>query len=289
MLRIGFDPAIFGRGRGFHLPEGIVVAKDPTAGEWIENRLQPWGREGSPLRSFLPDTYPTYARIFHPFYLGDDEALDNDEGQPVRWSTVAEWTGATVHPLMQIEEVAKVPFPYDVDWGEIPEMGSLPVSESVALTGLLREFTTTPDSCYLGYWEGYGFFPGATISFSSLGPRLLFRVACMVHDLFTKLRPAPDPLANVLRLKGQGREYILFQGSLEIVPQLSEYPVWGQSPSLWWSEDRAWCVATDIDLYDTYVGGSESCIERILNCPDLEALPVSIDARIDWGADIVNT
>ena len=30
----------------------------------------------------------------------------------------------------------------------------------------------------------------------------------------------------------------------------------GHSPSIWWPEDRAWCVATDIDLFDTYVGGS---------------------------------
>ncbi|MDD9995447.1 MAG: hypothetical protein OXS35_06855, partial [Dehalococcoidia bacterium] len=32
--------------------------------------------------------------------------LDGDEERPVRWSTVASWTGRTVHPLMQFERIA---------------------------------------------------------------------------------------------------------------------------------------------------------------------------------------
>ena len=63
---------------------------------------------------------------------------------------------------------------------------------------------------------------------------------------------------------------------------------WGQSPSIWWPEDRAWCVATDIDLFDTYVGGSEECIEAVLNNPDLEALLTTLDARLDLGGDTIN-
>ena len=53
-------------------------------------------------------------------------------------------------------------------------------------------------------------------------------------------------------------------------------------------EDRAWCVATDIDLFDTYVGGSRECIEAILNNPELEALPTILDARVDLYGDTVN-
>ena len=65
-------------------------------------------------------------------------------------------------------------------------------------------------------------------------------------------------------------------------------PFWGDSPNIWWPEDRAWCVATDIDLYDTYVGGSKECIEAILSNPDLEALPATLDARLDLGGDTIN-
>jgi hypothetical protein len=63
---------------------------------------------------------------------------------------------------------------------------------------------------------------------------------------------------------------------------------WWQSPNIWWPEDRAWCVATEIDSFDTYVGGNEACIERILACRGLEALPATIEARFDLRADTIN-
>ena len=146
----------------------------------------------------------------------------------------------------------------------------------------------------LGYWDGHGFFPEVIVTLSPIGPGWMAKVESMVHRFWMKLswsysRLPPGPFVNVPRVTAENREYILFCGSLETVPSLSKYPVWGQSPNLWWPEARAWCVATGVDLHDTFVGGSESCIERILNCPDLEALPVTVDARIDWGADIVNT
>ena len=289
MLQFGFDPSILRGRRVFQIPEGVGIVRDPSAGQWIESRLQPWGSDGVTLRSFLPDTFPAYARIFHPFYLGNDEAIDRDQDQPVRWSTIAHRTGATVHSLMQVGNVAKVPYPYRFEMGDCPEMGSLPVPETIILTGLLRDFTTTPDKCYLGYWEGYGCLNGGRIYFFDPDGGWLSRVESMVHNLWENLRPATDLLVDAPRLKGQERDYILFHGSLETVPSLSQYPPWGQSPSLWWPEDRTWCVATEIDGYDTFVGGSEACIERILNCPDLEALPFSIDGRIDGEADLVNT
>ncbi|MFC9837889.1 hypothetical protein ACFVKB_29370 [Rhodococcus sp. NPDC127530] len=60
------------------------------------------------------------------------------------------------------------------------------------------------------------------------------------------------------------------------------------SPNLWWSDDRAWCVATDTDLMATYVGGSARCIDAIINCPDLEALEVSATMSVQWDSDTVN-
>ena len=71
-------------------------------------------------------------------------------------------------------------------------------------------------------------------------------------------------------------------------PPFTDGPFWGHSPSIWWPEDRAWCVATDIDLFDTYVGGSEECIEAVLSNPDLEALLTTLDARLDLGGDTIN-
>lgn len=38
----------------------------------------------------------------------------------------------------------------------------------------------------------------------------------------------------------------------------------------WFPQDPSWCVASDVDLCWTYVGGTQRCIEAILSCADLE-------------------
>ena len=89
------------------------------------------------------------------------------------------------------------------------------------------------------------------------------------------------------RVKAPGRDYLLFRGPLDAVMSFlhRDDGFWGYSPNMWWPADRAWCVATDIDLFDTYVGGSTECIEAVLGNPDLEALPTTLDARVDIGGD----
>ncbi len=51
----------------------------------------------------------------------------------------------------------------------------------------------------------------------------------------------------------------------------------GHSPNLWWPDDRAWCVATEIDLAWTYVGGPARLVNDVLTNPHLEAQPASPD------------
>ena len=107
----------------------------------------------STVSSLLPNGFPAYARVFHPAYLNDDEE------QPVRWSTVASWTGRTVHPLMQFQRVAGLPEgPHfntpDPPWGSHPTVGSIPEAECRTLFETLRGFTTTPG--YFCLWEGWG-------------------------------------------------------------------------------------------------------------------------------------
>ena len=58
--------------------------------------------------------------------------------------------------------------------------------------------------------------------------------------------------------------------------------LWGQPPNFWWPEDRAWCVASDIDSYDTFVAGSQSCIEAVLGSPDIEVLPIGLTDVLDF-------
>ena len=77
-------------------PDGLESAEDVSDARWVEESLTDFGT----LRALLPDGFPAYARVFHPAYL------DGDQDRPVRWSTVASWTGRTVHPLMQFQRIA---------------------------------------------------------------------------------------------------------------------------------------------------------------------------------------
>ena len=69
---------------------------------------------------------------------------------------------------------------------------------------------------------------------------------------------------------------VLLRGRLEDVRHTLEEVDWIYlAPSLWWPDDRAWFVATEIDFNWTYVGGTRDCIEGVLADPSLEALPTN--------------
>ncbi len=202
-------------------PDGVDFSEDVSEARWVEESLSNFGT----LRSLLPDGFDAYARVFHPAYL------EGDKERPVRWSTVATWTGRIVHPLMQFERIAGLSEDTEVmyedpPWGSHPRVGSIPESECRTLVQTLRAFTATPDICYFCLWESYGY----------IDTRLYKR----------------------------------------------------HSPNIWWPEGRAWCVATDIDLYDTYVGGSQECIGAVMSDPSLEALPTTLDASVSQGRDAIN-
>ena len=103
-------------------PDGLEFLEDVSQARWVEESLShgKWGR----LDSSMPQGFTSYARIFHPAHL------EGDMERPVRWSTVASWTGQTVHPQMQFERVAGLSEePGDIykdpPWGELPQHGSI--------------------------------------------------------------------------------------------------------------------------------------------------------------------
>ena len=235
-------------------PDGLEFTEDVSEARWVEESFSAFGT----LRSLLPEGFAAYARIFHPAYL------NKDEERPVRWSTVASWTGRAVHPLMQFERIAGLSEdPHDMykdpPWGSLPQHGSIPERECRTLVEVLRRFTSTPGNCFFCLWEGYG-------------------------NIDTRLYKASS------RVRAPGRDYLLFRGPIDAIMAFitRDGPFWGHSPSIWWPEDRAWCVATDIDLYDTYAGGRIECIEAIMSNQDLETLPTTLDARLDLGGDTIN-
>ena len=124
-------------------PDGLQFSEDVSEARWVEESFSAFGT----LRSLLPDGFAAYARVFHPAYL------DGEEERPVRWSTVASWTGRTVHSLMQFERIAGLSEdPHnmykDPQWGSHPQVGSIPERECRTLVEVLRRFTSTPGSCF---------------------------------------------------------------------------------------------------------------------------------------------
>ena len=123
-------------------PDGLEFTEDVSEARWVEESFSAFGT----LRSLLPEGFAAYARIFHPAYL------NRDEERPVRWSTVAEWTGRTVHPLMQFERIAGLSeddMYKDPPWGSLPQHRSIPEKECRTLVEVLRGFTSTPGQLLL--------------------------------------------------------------------------------------------------------------------------------------------
>lgn len=126
-------------------------------------------------------------------------------------------------------------------WNEQPRSGTLPREIAERLAAILPSHTQTPDSCWFGVWDGFG---GLRIPRGGVG----FSV--------------PQ------------RDLLLLHGRVDDVPTTLSVVDWSyQSPNLWWPDDKAWCVATEIDFNWTYVGGSHACVQQILNDSGLEALP----------------
>jgi hypothetical protein len=230
--------------------------RDISPGTWLQDRLWTWGpgseRDGLAVGCLVPEGFAAYGRVLHPA-----ERLTARGLESVRWSTVASWTGRIAHPLMQFHPVANLSWPDSPAWGVPPSVGSLPSAEAQKLIDTLRAFTTTPDRCYLGLWEGFGV------------PEL------RAFDAYPRLRMTH-------------RNYFLFAGPIDGVPWLT-LGDFRQSPNLWWPEDRAWVVATEIDSYDTYVAATAACVERIVADPALEAYRTTVEARADTGSDVINT
>ena len=179
------------------------------------------------------------------------------------------------------------------------EEGELAPALLSALCEVLAPYTSTADHCWFCLWEGWGWIPGSPSVALLGGP---------ATDLM--LGPAfPPEIMNGPRVRLPARDYILFEGPLDAATEMDgrlgdqvaaanpgiDLAAHGladeftpQSPNLFWPEDQAWCVATEIDLDSTYVGGSQALAESIVRDGRFEALAAQLDDRIDRAGDEIN-
>lgn len=101
---------------------------------------------------------------------------------------------------------------------------------------------------------------------------------------------APDALLG----GSWGRDYLLYRGPKEPIvtwPDMLTDPgpvPWSQSANLIWPDDRAWCIATEIDWDSTLIAASGDVAQAILADRRLEAFPVGYDDDLSWCGDTVN-
>ena len=233
--------------------QDVTPSDTVAAAEWIPGRLNPFAKN---VGSIVPKGFEAYARIFHP---GTERASEREAPTvEVRWAEVAARSGRIAHPEMQFHAIT--PPPIERSYGLEPavfepRIGILSRGQVGALINLLSKRTATPNACWLCLWAGYGYG----------------------NAVWAEL------YAHATRVRLPGRDYLLFKGSV------AQAQGWEDGPNLWWPEDRAWCVASEIDFPYTYVGGSKALIDDILRHPDLEALPATVEDGVNANSDKINS
>ena len=235
---------------------------------WIAASLAPF--EDGLVGSVIPRGYPAYARVLHPVRTAMGRG-----SRPVRWAEVARWSGVPLHPDSQFHSVALPPGrpagppPWN---GQGPERGSLDLADAETLIEPLREHTGSPDDCLFCMWDGWGWDTAMYVALPG-----------------EPLIPLPDPVPPEVRygprVRLPGRDYLLYTGPVDAALAFAGSP--GQTPNLWWPADRAWCVASEIDLCSTYIGGSAELIAELLDEPRLEAVPAVTEHLHSWAEEHV--
>jgi hypothetical protein len=216
--------------------------------DWIRDRLvMP---VGSVVTSIVPGGFPAYARLLHPAVVtgGAEEAS-------ARWAQVAAWSGLELRANAQFHSVALPPtgpVSTELAASHAPRKGSLTAADCSELAGWLRAHTGTPDACWFCLWEGYA-WQGVQSD------------------------PIPVEILDGPRVSLPRRDYVLYSGTVEAAAAIDDAAF---TPNLWWPSDRAWCVASAIDLPWTYVAGSAPMIAELLAHQELEVFPAEPDDRI---------
>jgi hypothetical protein len=252
-------------------------SSDVHQADWIASRLAPW-EDGYTITIVVPSGFEAYARVLHPV-----ETPDNGD-RLVRWADVAAWSGMPLRNDAQFHSIALPPTdpggppPYG---SQGPQEGSLYRPDAEVLAAIGRDWTATPEDCWFCVWDGYGWDSASTFAVLTETGRAREVIEEPGPD------PVPGPVREGPRVHLPNRDYFLYTGPAEAVVALASLEgTWGQIPNIWWPADRAWCVASELDLQWTYVGGPRGMIEAILADDRIEALPTAPNDPVgrveDW-------
>jgi hypothetical protein len=264
--------------RGFGLE--LEPADDVSAADWLKEALRPWPTPSTdvPLTvaSFVPDSHEAFARILHPLCHGI--------GGGGRWSELAATRGVEIGAETSFSEASGLSSRANEElWQRYqPSDGSLPARPMAAVGAALAPHTRTPDDCVFCFWDGWGVWvsDNGETYYGHLTDEENEALNAPVRARWERELAALEPLP---RLKLPNREHYLFTGPLGRTARPFAFGMWEQSPSMWWPADRAWFVATEVDGFSTYAGGSQAAIAAVLASPELEAVAVTAGTSMDPG------
>jgi hypothetical protein len=234
----------------------LFPSGETSAADWIVAALDTFAQS---VVSLVPRGFPNYVRIFHPAYMFDRQSAQPWARAPVRWADVAAANRTRVHSGMQWlgltggYQFLRRPRPgvYDIS----PAEGTLPLEVADSLVAVLGTHTAA-NRCWFAIWNGFG--------------------------------STRDDIRRAATFLVPGREYFLLSGPTTAVTETALTDGGYQSPNIWWPDDHAWCVATEIDLNTTYIGCSEACRDDLLRNGDLEAIEIAPATGVSLASDIVN-
>lgn len=264
----------------------LRLATDASAGDWVVRGVGPFG---SGVGALVPHGFEAYGRILHP-------ALAAHDG-PVSWATVAGWSGGTIHPRVQFEAMARQrsgeperPAPF------LAHLGGASCPRGSWRRSVRHSGGAPPQPTAAGSACGKA-TAGSTAQWrrwTPSGDGNPDRAAGSLPLVHWRSRPRPSGSEGLAgpRLRLPERNYLLFEGPLEAAVDMGWRPsddaFFPQSPNLFWPDDHAWCVATEIDLDSTYLAGSAALIADLLADDRLEALPVEVTDEVWAISDDVN-
>jgi hypothetical protein len=256
--------------------EEMAPSETVENADWIGARLHPFNAYD--VGAVIPTGFAAYAKVLHPASTWRDHT-------DVRWAEVAASTGKVIHPLVQFHAIATPVAGRELEdrtWSGEPRIGTLSDRQAHAMARLVEKHTSTPDACWFCLWDGYGYFaPGGMIEarayFTKGSKPRLSRLPFSVQKKPKKLSVTAKKVTP-----NNARSYLLFTGSVR------DAVGWEDGPNIWWPHDRAWCVASEIDLPYSYVGGSKELIEEVLADSELEALPAQLEDPVTYDSDTIN-
>lgn len=149
--------------------------------------------------------------------------------------------------------------------------------------------TSSADRAWFAIWEGHG-FDSSTRHLGWRGPideatsEWLERERARLRDENERRNAAiRSELGSVPRFAMPHRTYSLVTGPASAVTELRNpaQPGSWQRPDLFWPDDSAWFVATDVDFWSLYVGGDDDFLTELAARVPTPAEIVPPDHRLE--------